>query len=162
MNLKDKADSIAAAFEKKRSEVRASLEECIKDREAAYDEYRKANTGDRAENAPLDAAIDHMKKANAKILATEKFIKTIDALPDISTYNSVGFVVEFATVRIQCEGEEFVYRIYPKGISFIEIGIIAADSRLAIAIMGKRAGDIVGVEDTSIGATIEYKILEVY
>lgn len=162
MDLKIKSDEIAQAFEKRKNDVLSKAMALRQEREQAYEEYRLANTGDRSENAPLDAAIEHMKKVNASILLNDKEIKRLNEVPDISRYNSVGMVVVFSTVHLRCNGEEYVYRIYPKDVSFIEDGIIASNSRLASVLMRKRAGDVVEVEDSSTGYINRWEIIDVY
>ena len=78
-------------------------------------------------------------------------------------YNSVGFVLPYSTVRLDMNGSIMTYKIYPEGISFIDIGVIAQNSRLAMALMNKHAGEIVQIQRGSKGsADIQYKILEVY
>lgn len=78
-------------------------------------------------------------------------------------YNSVGFVLPYSTVRLDMDGSIMTYKIYPEGISFIDIGVIAQNSRLAMALMNKHAGEVVQIQRGSKGsADIQYKILEVY
>lgn len=81
-------------------------------------------------------------------------------------YNTCGIVKMYSTVRLECSNgdttETMVYKIYPAGLSFLDIGIIAADSRVAKAILEKQVGDTVDIPHASKNLHVLYKILEVY
>lgn len=163
MSLKEISESITQQFEAKRSEALALREQYNNERAEAYQEYRTANSfGDRRENAMLDAAIESMSIINSKILNNEARLKQMEVMDDLSTYNSVGIVVLYSTVRLECEGQEYIYKIYPGKLSYVDIGIISETSRLATAIMGKTVGDVVGVDHSSKNITLEYTIKEIY
>lgn len=161
-NLKESADQIANKLEARRLELLQLKEKLAQQRDECYEEYRMANTGDRSENAPLEAAIRHMQENNAAIIANDTQLKQMDAVADLERYNSVGIVVLYSTVRLTVEGKELIYRIYPEDVSFVDIGVMAANSRLATALMGKVAGDYVDVEHTSRNISLRYHIEEIY
>ena len=81
-------------------------------------------------------------------------------------YNYCTIVVPYSTVRlklIQDKGSRIItYKILPNGLSFIDIGAIALNSRLAQAIIGKQAGNTVSIQHASSGKIIRYEILEIY
>lgn len=163
MSLKEISEQITQKFEEKRAEALALRAQYDRERSEAYEEYRTANSfGDRRENAMLDAAIETMSIVNSKILNNEARLKQMEVMDDLSNYNSVGIVVLYSTVRLVCDGQEFIYKIYPGKLSYVDIGIISEQSRLAAAIMGKSVGDKVGVDHSSRNETLEYTITEIY
>ena len=95
----------------------------------------------------------------------EKFSHELNAyrkdrnLPD---YNSCGIIVPYSTVRINYRGEDMVYRIFPAGISFLDIGVIAADSRVGSAILGRRKGETVTLGHAATKQRLQCKIIDVY
>lgn len=94
-----------------------------------------------------------------KLLMEFGRLKEMKAMP---LYNYCGKVVMYTTVRLKTEDSEYTYRIYPKDLSFIDDGVIAANSRLATALMGKRKGDKVSVRHASKGTIIIYEIVDIY
>lgn len=154
-----------------------------KDKEDCYARYREANTGDRSENAPLEEAIRNMKEVNVSIRSCENKISRLRNIEDLSfrekihdeesegykglrRYNSTGIVSIYSTIRVLKEGvngeqeEEFIFRIYPDNISNPDIGVIAANTSLAIACLGKRTGGIAIVSSGS--SYVKYLIKDVY
>lgn len=162
MSLKETSDQIAENLRLKQEVLAKVRNELLEERLQAAEEYKAANTGDRSENAPLEAAIERMQKVNSKIIENEKQIHLISSIDDLSRYNSVGIVVLYSTVRIRCRGKEFVYRIFPAGISYLDIGVMAANSRVASAIMGRQVGDVIYLTHDGEGTEVEYEILEIY
>lgn len=77
-------------------------------------------------------------------------------------YNTCGIIVPYTTVRLSLQGQIMTYRIYPPDISFIDIGVMAGNARVAKAILGKRVGDIVNVRHDSLGTLLHYEIKEIY
>lgn len=162
MTLQEISKDIENKLGQKLIQLQEAHTRLLEERLEANEEYKAANTGDRSENAPLEAAIEKMKKVNSKILENDKAIRLISGIDDLSRYNSVGVVVLYSTVRLTCRGSEYIYRIYPAGISYIDINIMAANSRLAVALMGKKEGDTVQLTHEGEGSTLIYKIEEIY
>ena len=77
-------------------------------------------------------------------------------------YNECGIVVPYTTVRLEMGGKVMTYRIYPEGVSFIDIGVMAANSRVARAILGKEKGQSVSIRHDSNNTLLEYKIVDIY
>ena len=81
-------------------------------------------------------------------------------------YNTCGIVKIYSTVRLKYSGngseEIMTFKIYPKGLSFLDIGIIAADSRLAQAILEKEVGQQVYIMHASKKINVLYEILDIY
>ncbi len=164
VDLKVRADQIANDLNKMRQVIEQSIEDLFAEKQECFEEYQSAVAlGDARENAMLENAIAHIHSVNAKISSYQKQLAQFREIEDVSNYNSVGFIVPYSTVRLEVNGQEMIYRIYPDDVSFVDIGVIAGNSRLAIALMDKSAGDVVEVENTSQArAMISYKILEVY
>lgn len=77
-------------------------------------------------------------------------------------YNYSGKVTLYSTVRLKYNDTVLTYKIYPDKISFLDIGVLAANSRVAVAIMGRQKGDIVTLEHTTKQNVLEYEILDIY
>lgn len=162
MTLKEISENITRTFIAEVDSMTQRKDNLLIERETVFEEYRNTSKEDARENAALSAAIEKMQKVNSDILTLERNLRSVSNVPDISNYNSVGIVVLFATVRLVCEGEEMIYKIYPNDISLVDLQIIAANCRLATALMGKRVGDFVDVEDTSQNKSLRYEIKEIY
>ena len=160
--LKDDALRIEKALNDRALSLKKRREELLNERVQCSIEFQEAGHEDARENAALEAAIEHMKQVNASMITVNEQINQLEEIADLSKYNSVGIVVLYSTVRLSCQGEEYIYRIFPNGISFIDIGVIAANSRLATAIMGRTAGDSVEIEHTSRNKVLKWTIEEVY
>ncbi len=163
MTLKEISEEITRKFNSKRAEAEALRAQYNKERLESYEEYRVASSfGDRRENAMLDAAVEKMNIINSKIIVNEKRLSQMGIMDDLSLYNSVGIVVLYSTVRFTCDGHEFIYKIYPGELSYLDIGIMAETSRVAQALMGHVVGDVVGVDHSARSETLNYKIEEIY
>lgn len=105
-------------------------------------------------------------KLNAGIMAQEYKVLSdfehIKAMKSVRPYNYCGVIVMYTTVRLDLDGRMFTYKIYPKGLSFIDDGVMAADARLATALMGRHAGDTVSIRNSSKGQILNYKVLDIY
>lgn len=77
-------------------------------------------------------------------------------------YNTCGIIVLYTTVRLKLGDRIMTYRIYPKGLSFIDIGVMAADSKVAQALMGKTKGDSITIQHTSKKTVLRYEIVDIY
>lgn len=82
-------------------------------------------------------------------------------------YNACGLVKPYSTVRLEkkmygVDPEELIIKIYPDGLSFLDIGIIASNSRVAQAILDKEVGDVVAIQHSSRKLRLEYTIKEIY
>lgn len=94
-----------------------------------------------------------------KVLTDLGHVRSMKAMPP---YNYCGIVVMYSTVRMRMGGNLYTYRIYPKGLSFIDDGAMAANSRLATAIMGKKKGDVVTIRHASRDTLLSYEIVDIY
>lgn len=112
----------------------------------------------------LYAAVD--KKLKVGVMATEYKVLTdfehIKAVKAVRPYNYCGVIVMYTTVRLDLDGRKFTYKIYPKGLSFIDDGVMAADARLATALFGRHVGDTVSIRNMSKGKIISYTVEEIY
>ena len=83
-------------------------------------------------------------------------------MKQVPPYNYCGLVVMYTTVRLHRGSQYYTYKIYPKGLSFIDDGIMAANSRLATALMGKKKGDKVSIRHGSQDTVLVYEIVDIY
>ena len=127
----------------------------------------------------ISLSTDNLESYTQKLLdwiSVNKDITTFDNLYnklmnyyEVATmppYNTCGIVKMYSTVKLECTNgnnvSTLVYKIYPAGLSFLDIGVIAADSRVAKAILEKQAGDTVEIPHASKNLYVLYKILEIY
>lgn len=96
---------------------------------------------------------------NRKFIKELRNIRRVLSMP---RYNHCGIVVPYSTVRLKLGNDIMTYRIYPEGLSFIDIGVIAADSRVAQAIMGREKGGMASIQHASRPLRLEYHILDIY
>lgn len=112
----------------------------------------------------VEAAEKEMRQNG--VLATEYRIlmelSNIRNIKEVPPYNYCGIIVMYTTVRLRLDGTIMTYKIYPKGLSFIDIGVMAADSKVASALIGKRKGDVIHVSHASKNKVLEYEILDIY
>lgn len=105
------------------------------------------------------------RRANGEMALEYKLLMEFSKLKEMKAmplYNYCGKIVVYSTVRVKTENEMYTYRIYPKDLSFIDDGIIAANSRLATALIGKRKGDTVSVRHGSKGTIVVYEVVDVF
>lgn len=108
----------------------------------------------------VDQKLDEgVLSSERQVLADFEHIKEMKAIP---SYNYCGVIVLYTTVRLDLDGRLFTYKIYPKGLSFIDDGVMAADSRLATALIGRHKGDIVSIRHASKGKILNYKVVDIY
>jgi hypothetical protein len=101
---------------------------------------------------------DDSEKNNEFIRLLVDFLQ-VASLP---RYNTCGVIVPYTTVRLDMNGKLMTYRIYPEGVSFIDIGVMAANARVARAIIGKEKGESVSIRHDSNGTLLNYKIVDIY
>lgn len=115
-------------------------------------------------SSAIEAAEKEMRQNG--VLATEYRIlmelSNIRNIKEVPPYNYCGIIVMYTTVRLKLGGEIMTYKIYPKGLSFIDIGVMAADSKVASALMGKRKGDVIHIGHASKNKVLEYEIVDIY
>ncbi len=105
-------------------------------------------------------------KTSDGILFNERAVITdledVKKMKSVFPYNTCGVIVPYTTVRVELDGKRYTYKIYPEGISFIDNGVIAANSALAAALLGRNVGDVVSVKHASKGTTLRYKVVDIY
>lgn len=77
-------------------------------------------------------------------------------------YNTCGIIVLYTTVRLRLNGQLMTYKIYPNGVSFIDIGVMAANSRVARALLGKEKGQSISIRHDSNNTVLTYEIVDIY
>lgn len=112
----------------------------------------------------LEAAVDKkleqgVMAAEYKLLSEFEHVKSMKSVPP---YNTCGVIVIYTTVRVKLEDKQFTYKIYPKGLSFIDDGIMAAEAKLAAALLGRHKGDVVSIRHGSRGTLLNYEVVDIY
>lgn len=165
MSLKEKSMEIQEAFESTKKELRERLEQISKDIDSYTEEYRIANThGDRSENAAFEDAVKNLQRANSEYSEIANNYNATEAVKDINKYSPIGVIVLYTTVQLKCldDGSIYIYRIFPKGVSDLERGIMAEDSRIGKALMGHTKGETIKVVHNVKGSEYNYIIEDIY
>lgn len=77
-------------------------------------------------------------------------------------YNTCGIVVPYSTVRVALDQKIMTYRIYPKKLSFIDIGVISEESKMAQALFRKQVGDTFSLQHEGQRVRLQYRLLDLY
>lgn len=114
----------------------------------------------------LEALLNHAKEEPSMSEVTETnlmsaLVKFYHARKK-PKYNSCGTVSIYSTVRMLYDGSVITFAIYPVDISFIDIGVMAANSRLSSVLLGKKKGDKVTIPNSSTFNNLTCEILDVY
>ena len=104
--------------------------------------------GDLSENADYDAAKQRQGEIEAKIKEYENIINNCEVIDNIPSENNEKIVKIGSTVEIldMNENEKYTYSIVGTIEADPDNNKISNDSPLAIAILGKKVGDIVEVK----------------
>ena len=113
--------------------------------------------GDLSENAEYDAAKDEQRDIEARIDELEKILKNAEVVDedeiDLDKIN-VGCQVKILDMEFN---EELEYKIVGSTEANSLKGKISNESPVGMALIGKKVGDVVGVE-TQVGV-LKYKVL---
>ena len=113
--------------------------------------------GDLSENAAYSEAKSRLGRIDGRILSIKERLKNavlIESGPDESGRIQVG-----ATVTVETNGRQRVFRIVGSQETRPGAGLISGQSPLGAALIGHRAGETVTVQLND--RTVEYLILEV-
>lgn len=130
-----------------------------KRREIAQKIKEAREQGDLSENAEYDAAKDEQRDIEARIEALEKLLKNAEVVVeeeiDLDKI-SIGCKVKLLDVE---ENEEMEFRIVGSTEANSLQNKISNESPVGQALIGKKAGETVGVETQA--GMIQYKVLEI-
>lgn len=125
---------------------------------------QRDSAGKGLTNAELVKRAEELR--HESVLATEYRVlmelNNIREMKEVPPYNYCGVIVMYTTVRVRLDSLTMTYKIYPGGLSFIDIGVMSADAKLARALLGKKKGDIVSIHHGSKNKMLEYEILDIY
>jgi transcription elongation factor GreA len=116
--------------------------------------------GDLSENAEYDAAKDEQRDIELRIEEIDKILKNAEVVVeedvDVNAIN-IGCTVRLKDVEFD---EEMTYKIVGSTEADVLGNKISNESPVGVALIGAKAGDIIGVETPS-GETVRYEILEI-
>ena len=165
MSLQEKAEEIRNAFEATKEELKERLSQISRDIDSYTEEYRIANThGDRSENAAFTDAVEGLQRCNTDYSETSTIYVAAESVKDIDKYSPIGIIVLYTTVSLRRleDGSTYVYRIFPKGVSDLDRGIISEDSPIGKALLGKKKSDTIKVTHLIKGVEYNYFIEDIY
>lgn len=164
-SLKQKSISISKSLEDLKVELREEKNRTIQIIEELTEEFKAAAAkGDRSENAEFTEAVDKLSTNNTALSLIDTKLKAIEnKVDEPADYRTIGLVVMYSTVKLSTmDGREFIFKVYPKGVSDINRGILAVDSPLGEVIWLKEVGDDVTIEHRVTGELIKYHIDDIY
>ena len=165
MDLKTISESISKSIKDLKVDLQEQKVNKLDELDRLTTEYKIASAqGDRSENAAFTEAVDGMSKCTSELASINKQIALLDNLTEEDSYEPINLVVLFSTVRLKVidTGEEFVYKLYPEGISDLERKIISEDSPVGKLLMRKEVGDIISIEMPLQGKVIKYQVIDIY
>lgn len=115
--------------------------------------------GDLSENADYESALEHQKTIEGKIAELQAIINNHVLIKDIDTKGVVKIGSKVRVKEIE-DGLETVYEILGSADNNPQIGRISNECPLAKAILDKKVGDVVEIQNVDLPYTIE--ILEVF
>ena len=123
--------------------LRAELEELetTKRREIAARIKAARELGDLKENAEYHIAKDDQAMLETKILRLQERLRSARVVDDAPTGDEVGFN-STVTVVDEASGREATYRIVGPTEADLGQGLLSAESPVARALQGKKAGDV--------------------
>ena len=115
--------------------------------------------GDLSENAEYDAAKDHQRDIETRIVELENILKNVEVIDEEEVELdkiSVGCKVKVFDVEYD---EELEYRIVGSIEANSLEGKISNESPIGLALLGKKVGELVSVETQA--GIMEFKVLEI-
>lgn len=163
VNLEQESKQISALFSNWSEELKRVRAERIVQYQEAVDEYKEAaRHGDARENSALTTATENKESYGAEI---EKLTKQINLIEQcIEDYVPIGMVILYSTVYIKCltDGTEYIFKVYPDGVSDLSKRIIERCSRLGKALWRKKKGHIFTLSHRVSLVPLKYEILDIY
>lgn len=99
--------------------------------------------GDLRENAEFDAAVSRCSALSYSKLLVKKKLESIESIGEEEDYAPIGMVVMFSTVLLvndKDKGREFIFKLYPAGVSDLDRGILSVDSLIGRILHMKETG----------------------
>lgn len=133
------------------------------------DNAQALKDGDLRENSQFEESVRQMQSLNISNSALNEVLKGISTAKAIlREYRSSGIVKELSTVIIQKADrqeyeiaglkEEYVFKLFPDGLSNQALGILASDSELGSRLLGKREGDIIQISSYKNHSYVNYVV----
>lgn len=132
------------------------------------EELRTMDKGDASENAPLQIARDEQAMRFAMMTLLETRIKSMSS--EVGEYVPTGFITLGTTVEVRLlklpagmsvdHSDLFQFKLVQHDTSDATKQLVAIDSKLGAALLGRAAGEI--IEVNAPGGLIEYKIERIY
>lgn len=127
-------------------------------------EYKEANAhGDSSENSALTEAIAGLHKSQRDMQDILSRLTALDTI-DESQFHPCGIVVMYSTVRFVEEktGKEYVFKLYPKGVSDLSKHILSVDSPIGAQLKQKSVGSTITRTHRVTGEILLFVIQEIY
>lgn len=138
--------------------LEADLEDAQLQLQKAYGE------GDLRENAEFEAAVSRCSLVSSSLQMVDEKLQRLNSFDENEEYYPIGMVVMFSTVLLTNNVDEgqYVFKLYPAGVSDIERKILALDSPIGQAIYLKGKGSMFSMEHHVTGVLRVWKIEDVY
>ncbi len=165
MDLKAESEKISARFEALKGTIEKEKKELERRVEESKENLSKAyELGDLRENAEFEAALASCTVNNYSLNIKKQQLEEMLAIDTAKGYFPIGAVIMFSTVRLttSLDDKEYVFKLYPKGVSDLPSGILSVDSVVGREVMNKRVGDMFITYHRVTGKKITWKVEEIY
>jgi len=144
---KDKYEELKIELERLKKEVRKEVAERLK---------RAKEYGDLSENAEYSEAKEEQARVESRIFELKDVLRNASIIKKTGGKNIVQIG---STIEVKKGSRELKYTIVGSNEAKPEANLISNESPLGKAFLGKKKGDVVGIETP--GGKVEYKIMKI-
>lgn len=163
--LKKKSREISLSRHSLKEKLLTQRAELLDNIEKTREDVKVASAmGDRSENAAFSDAVQQLQNQQTMLITVETQLKANEAVnDDPDSYYPIDMIVLYSTFLLRDSfNEEFIFKMYPDGVSDIDQNILDRRSPLGELLWRKQKGDVVGLEHKDSGDVINYTVIEVY
>ncbi len=132
----------------------------FKERPKIVAEIKRAmELGDLSENAEYHAAKEAQRHIERKLADLELTLSRVQPVDLDSIPKDKVYLYAKVTVKDEKDGEEIVYTVAPPGEADVFKDIISVKSPIALALLGKKVGDVVKIKIPA--GSVTYKIIKI-
>lgn len=165
MDLRAESKRISENLVKHKQELYEKREIIRKEMEENLQDLKEASSkGDRSENAAFTSATEKAQDLEIQYANVEEQINQIEKVKKEEKYKNIGMVVLYTTVLLEVpeKNKQLVLKLYPKGVSNVDKGILAMDTAVGKAIWHKKINDSFYVTTKMTGSQLKYILKDFY
>lgn len=165
------SERIDARLDELFTNAKSRIDELNNRLESLNEDYKRAKAdGDLRENASYEEAIKGIQEAQGDRQRWELLADGISSVKNkMRDYVHQDKVTIYSTVHLICISKpgqnvisniehEFIFKLFPYGITDVESGILSIDSVVGGKLLDKRLGEVIRFRDKSSGNFAEFRI----